>query len=72
MMERILGEVESDPYQRQLLETLGTKAEATSADAICAAMDVIAGLLPGRRDRDLSTSGSTSVRAARERPTRRS
>ena len=68
MMERILGEVESDPYQRQLLEALETKAEPTSADAICAAMDVIAGLLPVVAIATYTTSGSTSVRAARERP----
>ena len=43
MMERILGEVESDPYHRQPLETLETPAQPTGADAICAAMDVIAG-----------------------------
>jgi len=69
MMERILGEVESDPYQRQLLETLQTPAQPTSADAICAALDVIAGLLPVAAIVTYTTSGSTSLRAARERPT---
>src|SRR5207237_8513687 len=46
MMERILMEVESDPYHRQLLEAGQTPSQSTSADAICAAMDTIAGLLP--------------------------
>ena len=68
MMERILGEVESDPYLRQVLETLETPAQPTSADAICAAMDVIAGLLPVAAIVTYTTSGSTSLRAARERP----
>ena len=57
MMERILGEVESDPYHRQLLETLETPAQPTSADAICAAMDVIAGLLPVAAIVTYTTSG---------------
>jgi pyruvate kinase len=68
MMERILGEVESDPYQRQVLGALDAAAEPTSADAICAAMNVIAGLLPVAAIVTYTTSGSTSVRAARERP----
>ena len=68
MMERIIGEVEADPYHRELLESLHTRAQATSADAICAAMDVIAGLLPVAAIVTYTTSGSTSLRAARERP----
>ena len=68
MMERILGEVESDPYQRQVLGALDAAAEPASADAICAAMNVIAGLLPVAAIVTYTTSGSTSVRAARERP----
>jgi len=67
-MERIIGEVEADPYHRELLESLLTRAQATSADAICAAMDVIAGLLPVAVIVTYTTSGSTSLRAARERP----
>ena len=67
-MERIIGEVEADPYHRELLESLLTRAQATSADAICAAMDVIAGLLPVAAIVTYTTSGSTSLRAARERP----
>jgi pyruvate kinase len=68
MMERIIGKVESDPYHRQLLESLDTRAQATNADAICAAMDVIAGLLPVKAIVTYTSSGSTSIRAARERP----
>ena len=69
MMERILGEVESDPHQRQLLEASQTPAQATSADAICAALDMIAGMLPVAAIVTYTSSGSTSLRAARERPT---
>jgi pyruvate kinase len=68
MMDRIVIEVESDPYHRQLLDTLQTKAQPTSADAICSAMDTIAGLLPVAVIVTYTTSGSTSLRAARERP----
>ena len=69
MMERIIGKVETDPYHRQLLESLETRAQSTNADAICAAMDVIAGLLPVAAIVTYTTSGSTSIRAARERST---
>jgi len=68
MMERILGEVESDPYQRELLGSLQAPTQPTSADAICAALDVIAGLLPVAAIVTYTSSGSTSLRAARERP----
>jgi pyruvate kinase len=68
MMERSLGEVEGDPYQRELLGSLQPPAQPTSADAICAALDVIAGLLPVAAIVTYTSSGSTSLRAARERP----
>jgi len=68
MMDRIIAEVESDPYQRQLLESLRTPAEPTGADAICAAIDTIVGMLPIAAIVTYTTSGSTSIRAARERP----
>lgn len=68
MMERIIAEVESDPYQRQLLEGSQAPAQPTAADAICAAMDTIADLLPIAAIVTYTTSGSTSLRAARERP----
>jgi pyruvate kinase len=69
MMERIIGEVESDPYHRQLIASAHPPPQATSADAICAAMDTIAGLLPVAVIVTYTRSGSTSLRAARERPT---
>jgi len=68
IMDRIIREVESDPYQRQVLEQLQTSAQATSADAICAAMDTIVGMLPVAAIVTYTTSGSTTLRAARERP----
>ena len=68
MMDRIITEVESDPYHRQVVESLETSRESTNADAICAAMDTIAGILPLAAIVTYTTSGFTSLRAARERP----
>jgi pyruvate kinase len=68
IMDRIIREVEADPYQRQLLESLRTPSDATSADAICAAMDTIVRMLPIAAIVTYTTSGSTTLRAARERP----
>jgi len=68
MMNRLITEVESDPYQRQVLEAAQTRAQATTGDAICAAMDTIAELLPIAVIVTYTSSGSTSLRAARERP----
>jgi pyruvate kinase len=68
MMDRIIGEVESDPYHREVLESLQMPVQPTTADAICAAMDRIAEMLPLAAIVTYTTSGSTSLRAARERP----
>ena len=68
IMDRIVREVETDPYQRQLLDSLRTPSEATTADAICAAMDTIVGMLPIAAIVTYTTSGSTTLRASRERP----
>jgi hypothetical protein len=38
--------VEGDPHQREVLELLRTPSQPTSADAICAAIDTIVGMLP--------------------------
>jgi pyruvate kinase len=67
MMDRIITEVERDPAYRQLLEGAPSPTEATSADAICAAMRQIAEMLPVAAVVTYTTSGSTSLRAARER-----
>ena len=68
MMDRIVREVEADPYQRELLESLRPISQPTSADAICAAMDTIVGMLPIAAILTYTTSGSTALRASRERP----
>jgi len=68
LMDRIIREVESDPYHREVLEQLHVKTQGSNADAICAAMDTIVGMQPIAAIVTYTTSGSTSVRAARERP----
>ncbi len=68
MMDRIIAEVESDPHHRELLDASQTPAEATTADAICVAMRQVAAVLRVAVTVAYTTSGSTSLRAARERP----
>jgi pyruvate kinase len=68
MMDRIITEVESDPDHRELLDASQTPAEPTTADAICAAMRQVAAILRVAVTVAYTTSGSTSLRAARERP----
>jgi pyruvate kinase len=68
MMDRIVTEVESDPHHRELLDASQAPAEATTADAICAAMRQVAAILRVAVTVAYTTSGSTSLRAARERP----
>ena len=68
MMDRIVREVETDPYQREVLESLRTPSRPTSADAICAAMNAVVRMLPVAAVVTYTTSGSTALRASRERP----
>ncbi|MCC6197475.1 MAG: pyruvate kinase [Burkholderiales bacterium] len=68
IMDRIIAEVEADPYHRQVLESLQTAGQPNYADAICAAMGAIVAMLPVAAIVTYTTSGSTSLRAARERP----
>ncbi len=68
MMDRIVKEVETDPYQRELLALLEQRSQSSSADAICAAMTTIVGLLPIAAIVTYTGSGATTLRASRERP----
>jgi pyruvate kinase len=51
-----------------VIESLRTPSQPTSADAICPAMNTIAGVLPIAVIVTYTTSGSTTLRASRERP----
>lgn len=70
MMNRILEEVESDPLYRQLIEASHSSARAGGdvAEAVCCAMRRVVALLHASTIVCYTSSGQTSLRAARERP----
>ncbi len=68
MMSRIITEVESDPYYRDVIEASQKSPSSTVADAVCLSMRVTARLLPIAAIVTYTRSGATSIRAARERP----
>jgi pyruvate kinase len=67
-MDRIAQQVERDPLYESLLHAGGTNPEATTADAITAAARQVAETLNAAAVVTFTTSGSTALRAARERP----
>jgi pyruvate kinase len=68
MMDRIIGEVEGDPLYRNLMDTSQTPPQADMADAICSGMRRVVGLMHSAATVAYTSSGYTSLRAARERP----
>jgi pyruvate kinase len=68
IMNRIVEHTESDPRYRRLLEADRALPEATAADAISAAARQVADTLSAKAIVTYTTSGSTTRRAARERP----
>ncbi|MDX6806738.1 pyruvate kinase [Terrihabitans rhizophilus] len=68
MMSRIVTSVEKDPDYKRILESTMPKASATIADAICSALRQTADILPLAAAVTYTTTGSTTLRAARERP----
>ncbi|MBL9029568.1 MAG: pyruvate kinase [Caedimonas sp.] len=68
MMNRIIERVEQDPLYRTMLASSHTEAEATPSDAITAAARQVAHTLSSKVIATLTNSGSTTLRAARERP----
>lgn len=69
MMNRIAEQAESDPLYRALMEAWPTPPEATAADAISAAARQVAETLGAAAIVTYTTTGSTTLRAARQRPT---
>jgi pyruvate kinase len=67
-MDRIASEVERDPYYVQILRAQRTDPEATGSDAISAAARQIAETLNLAAICSFTASGTTAMRAARERP----
>ena len=68
MMDRILRSVEADPLYRRLMDASRHEPEATTADAISAAARQCAHTLGAAAIVTYTNTGSTALRAARERP----
>jgi len=68
MMNRIAEEVEGESVYRSILEAQRNEPEATGADAIARAAHEIADTLNLKVIAAWTTSGSTAMRLARERP----
>ncbi len=67
-MDRIARKVEQEPSYRKAQSKEETRLEATSADALSAAAKQVAATLEASAIVTYTTSGSTAIRAARERP----
>ena len=68
MMDRIIKRVEKDSVYREMRENERRAPEATAADAITAAARQVADTISAAAVVTFSTTGSTTIRAARERP----
>ena len=67
-MDKVAIEVEQDRYYNNIIRAQATPPEATSADAISAACRSIADTLDTAAILSYTSSGSTALRSARERP----
>jgi pyruvate kinase len=68
MMDCIIGEVERDPNSRVMNDAARPEPGRNMPDAICGALREVASLLDLAAAVTYTTSGSTSLLAARERP----
>ncbi|MFS8978330.1 pyruvate kinase [Cupriavidus necator] len=68
MMDRIIAQTEADPHYRAALDASHTPPAANTADAIGRAAHSIAGLLDVAAMVAYTSSGSSALRMARERP----
>lgn len=67
-MSRIVAKVESDEHYRAILDTVEQSPERTTADAITTAARQVTETIETAAIVTFTTSGSTALRAARERP----
>lgn len=67
-MDRIAVKVESEPLYRALIDAAHVNPEPTAADAIAAAARQVAETIHAAAIVSYTTSGSTALRVARERP----
>ncbi len=68
MMDRIIAQTEADPYYRDAIDASHTPPSANTADAIGWAARSVAGLLDVAAMVAYTSSGSSALRMARERP----
>jgi pyruvate kinase len=68
MMDRIVARVEQDPGWRQIIDASRPSPEKSSAGAIAAAARQVAHTIGARTIVAFTSSGSTALRVARERP----
>jgi pyruvate kinase len=68
IMDRIIAEVEQDPHYRLVMDTNQPDPQPTQADAICDALHNVVHTLPVAATVTYTSSGFSSLRAARERP----
>jgi pyruvate kinase len=68
IMEKIIESVEHDPLYRPIMDAVHAEPEHTAADAITAAARQVAHTVGARAIVTYTTSGSTTLRASRERP----
>ena len=68
MMDRIIYRVERDPLYRKIMDADHHAPEATAADAITAAARQVARTISAAAIVTFSSTGSTTLRCARERP----
>ena len=68
MMDRIITRVEASPSYRSGIDATHVAAQSTTADAVCSSMRNVAALLAPAATVTYTSSGFTSLRAARERP----
>ena len=68
MMDSIIRQVEQDPHQHEMLDAAHPESRPNIPDAICAALRTVTHILPIVATVTYTSSGSTSLRAARERP----
>jgi pyruvate kinase len=70
IMNRIITKVERDPLYRGYLDAYHAEAEHTASDAITLAARTVASTMRAAAIVTYTTTGSTALRAARERPDR--
>ncbi|MFC5308459.1 pyruvate kinase [Azospirillum picis] len=68
IMDRIARRVENDPLYRAMMDAQHADPEQTASDAITAAARQVAHTISAAAIATYTTSGSTTLRAARERP----